>query len=108
VHGTRQVCHHQDQGYGSSLLHLRDPYWYCLRIGAALDNSLRKKKSKLFFSKCYVVDMVCLMNTHQEIKKTFCQDQNVFFRVVVFLLAKMGFWLVFLLVYLSVCLLLSF
>ncbi len=23
-----------------------------------------KKKSKLFFSKCYVVDMVCLMNTH--------------------------------------------
>jgi ABC-type uncharacterized transport system YnjBCD ATPase subunit len=33
---------------------------------SALENSLRKNVSKLFFSQCNVVGMVCMMNTHQK------------------------------------------
>jgi hypothetical protein len=70
---------------------------------------MKNKISKLFFSKCNIVDMVYLMNIHQEnLKKNHFVKTKTCFSVFFFLLAKMGFWSVFFLVYLSVCFLLSF
>jgi len=56
-----------------------------LLVGAALKISIRKKYFQTFFSQCKLVDMVCLMKSHQGRfqKKSFsgvlCAFSRVFF-----------------------------
>ncbi len=80
-------------------------------VGAALENSLWKKKFKIIFFQV----QCCRYGVSDELSSRECfkkivlsRPKRVFSCVCVFLLAKLGFWLVFLLVYLSVCLLLIF
>ncbi len=67
--------------------------------GCTGEISNKKIFSNPFFSHCNLIDMVCRMNIHQGRfwKKIFFHVWNVCFRVFFFLLAKMGFWRVFML-----------